>query len=211
MNNKDIGIRSSDFLLSDGSIPMDTGFNTSNNLDIATKIYVDSTCSGTSANDAAIPGRIMMWPFNTPPAGYLICDGSTYNYNDYPDLGALLGASTGQSFNVPDINFAKNSKGSNTLTVENEDVGTHGHTSVSHNHTPTIASGGSHIHVFNAGNDENAGYNAGRSSNYTSDGSGESGGTHTHTGSINNFTVSISNYTGVNQPECILINFCIKT
>ena len=99
---------------------------------------------------AGLIGEIIMWPLDTPPTGFLICDGGEYAYNTYPELGALLGGSPGGNFNVPDIDlFAKNSKGTDTNTKETADVGTHGHTASavsSHTHTGTTNSGGSHNH-----------------------------------------------------------------
>lgn len=101
-----------------------------------------------------ITGQIIMWPTDTPPTGYLLCDGSTYAYNDYPALGAILGAGPGQQFQVPNINFAKNSKGVGTLTEEAEEVGPHNHPSDNaggHSHSLTINSAGSHGHGVNSG------------------------------------------------------------
>lgn len=47
-------------------------------------------------------GVVMFWPTANPaPAGYLLCDGSTYNTSDYPYLAEFLGA-TGETFTVPD-------------------------------------------------------------------------------------------------------------
>ena len=97
-----------------------------------------------------ITGQIIMWPTDTPPAGYLLCDGSAYDYDTYPSLGFILGGTPGTQFNVPNINFAKNSKGVGTLTEEAEDVKAHSHTVdavADHNHPLSINSGGSHTHT----------------------------------------------------------------
>jgi microcystin-dependent protein len=40
---------------------------------------------------------------STVPSGWLVCNGQTLSYSDYPTLGALFGVSSG-SFNLPDLN-----------------------------------------------------------------------------------------------------------
>jgi microcystin-dependent protein len=53
-------------------------------------------------------GCIMMWPLDTPPTGWLECDGSAISRNDYSDLWGVLstdyGAGDGSTtFNLPDL------------------------------------------------------------------------------------------------------------
>jgi microcystin-dependent protein len=52
-------------------------------------------------------GELKMWPMSTPPAGWLICDGSVYSKALYPRLWALLGdtwgTSTATQFYVPNL------------------------------------------------------------------------------------------------------------
>ena len=189
---------------------------------------------------AGLIGEIIMWPLDTPPTGFLICDGGEYAYNTYPELGALLGGSPGGNFNVPDIDlFAKNSKGTDTNTKETADVGTHGHTAVavadhdhgavtgsggSHNHSASSNTTGSHTHsqmgVSSGGWDFSSGSRSFSDDIYTNTGSA---GSHKHTITVNSaaahthsitagggHTPTINNYTGTNQPACTLINFCIR-
>ena len=40
---------------------------------------------------------------STVPSGWLVCNGQTLSYSDYPSLGTLFGVSSG-SFNLPDLN-----------------------------------------------------------------------------------------------------------
>lgn len=47
-------------------------------------------------------GAVMMWPTATPPARWLLCDGTEYDAEDYPDLAALIGTG-GLTFTVPDF------------------------------------------------------------------------------------------------------------
>lgn len=47
-------------------------------------------------------GAIIAYRFASTPAGWLALDGATKNYNDYPALGALYGASPGGTFVLDD-------------------------------------------------------------------------------------------------------------
>lgn len=56
------------------------------------------------ANNFGAPtGAVMAWLTGTAPTGWLFCDGTSYAYNTYPALGALLGGSAGGNFTVPDM------------------------------------------------------------------------------------------------------------
>lgn len=48
-------------------------------------------------------GSVVGWLTGTAPTGWLFCDGTSYAYDTYPALGALLGGSTGGNFTVPDM------------------------------------------------------------------------------------------------------------
>ena len=149
-----------------------------------------------------LTGQIIMWPLDAPPTGYLMCNGATYNYDDYPALGALMGGSSGGTFGVPDVTFAKNSKGTNTNTTEAEDVGTHGHDAgdlaahthdvnvssvAAHTHSLSVNSNGAHTHAYamdldsncdGSGNTRYQGANYPNDAHYTT----SSNGSHTHSG-----------------------------
>ncbi len=60
----------------------------------------------TSLNGGNQPtGTIIAWPAETPPAGFLVCDGSTVLVDDYPDLFAVIGytyGGSGAAFDLPD-------------------------------------------------------------------------------------------------------------
>src|SRR5271165_6080993 len=65
------------------------------------------------------PGTIFDFAISTPPAGWLSCDGSSYQISNYPNLYAVIGVSFGSSggpgyFNVPlllSIQFADRAQG----------------------------------------------------------------------------------------------------
>lgn len=66
---------------------------------------------------SAITGEGRLWFSDTPPTGWLICDGSVLNVADYPDLYAVIGVNYGGTvglvFNLPDLrNRAPVGKGS---------------------------------------------------------------------------------------------------
>jgi len=165
----------------------------------------------------SLTGEIILWPFDVPPGGFLICDGATYNYDDYPALGALFGAAPGGTFVVPDINFLKNSKGTDSNVNEAEDVGPHDHGADAvgdHGHGISVNSVGNHTHAV-SGNAIAAGSSpeiwVAANQGVQSGG----GGAHNHSASASGgggHTPSIHTNTGVrNQPSCTRINFLIKT
>lgn len=43
-------------------------------------------------------GTIQMWPTATPPSGWLICNGNTFNASTYPELNTVLGGNTLPNF-----------------------------------------------------------------------------------------------------------------
>lgn len=53
-------------------------------------------------------GAGMLWYSNTPPAGYLLCDGTAVSRSDYAKLFAIIGTTYGNgngstTFNLPDL------------------------------------------------------------------------------------------------------------
>lgn len=174
-------------------------------------------------------GEIILWPLDTAPTGYLSCrddpsDTTEYATAGYPALGALLepvlpGPSGAGYFQTPAINFPKNSGGVDTLDMEAESVGTHGHTESSaggHTHTVSVSSSGNHQHGNYKRYQTGAGPDDWCYDNVFNDAvsvSTDSAGAHTHSASVDSqgaHTHTINNHTGVNQPSCTLIHFCIK-
>ena len=59
-------------------------------------------------NLVAIPGEIKYFAFNTPPDGYLVCNGAEISRETYADLFAVIGTTFGSgdgstTFNIPDL------------------------------------------------------------------------------------------------------------
>jgi microcystin-dependent protein len=62
--------------------------------------------SGAIGGGADPPGSIIAFGGSTPPSGWLLCDGSEYVVNLYPNLAAAIGTNFGGGtgyFNVPDL------------------------------------------------------------------------------------------------------------
>ena len=190
-------------------------------------------------------GAVIMWPLDTPPQGYLICDGSEHDIINYPALGALLGENAPGSgkFNVPNITFPKNSAGVNTLMQQADRVGEHNHnidevTGHTHsvtvnsvaNHGHGISGQGAHQHVlarpmfFSGGSFSDWGFDntyGQKGPTYTKVDGGHShsiggGGAHGHSASVgdggsHNHKIHAHNVGKTTQPECTLLNFCIRT
>ena len=161
-----------------------------------------STPYVTFATAAAVPtGAVVAWLTATAPTGWLFCDGTSYAYNTYPALGALLGGSAGGNFNVPDMRdrflgglsavgtWANNSGtvGPNTI-INNERDHTHT-TPIVHGHTASALEHGSHTHPVDVG------------VTTTSQESVVSGATFAYTVSGAGVTVSYRNHTHTLDPS----------
>jgi microcystin-dependent protein len=86
------------------SVPYALYANTADTANYATTAL--NASSATMANNINLPGSIMAYGGTTPPAGWLLCDGTSYSVNQYPNLYAVIGANFGGQpgvFNVPDF------------------------------------------------------------------------------------------------------------
>lgn len=93
-------------------------------------------------------GMIMPFGGVVAPAGYLLCDGSTYSAIDYPELFAQIGYYYGGSaddFNVPNLinrvvvgsgdDFSIGDVGGESaVTLDVSEIPTHSHTDIGHAH-----------------------------------------------------------------------------
>ncbi|MEN0046204.1 MAG: tail fiber protein [Bacteroidota bacterium] len=68
-------------------------------------------------------GTIQMWPTSTPPTGWLVCNGSTFNAGTYPELNTVLGGNTLPNFNG---RFPLGAGSSGTQGAVNHTLGTDG-------------------------------------------------------------------------------------
>lgn len=157
--------------------------------------------------DGVPVGLGFVWFTDTPPSGYLICDGSSVLRATYPALfaiiGTLYGSVDGTHFNLPDLRqrfpLGKAASGTGNTVATSGGAIDHTHTSASHTHT--VAShthtGPSHTHTISADGTHNhlGGVNTGPSTigavNFGADftvGKGDHGhgiasdGSHSHTG-----------------------------
>lgn len=166
-----------------------------------------------------LTGTIIMWATNIAPAGYLICDGAQYDTSQYPALSAILGENAPGTFVVPDINFAKNSNGINTLAKEDSDVESHQHDITpipDHNHSLAINGAPNHRHdtwipALRGINTSEGAWAVQAATEYTYTGYA---GAHGHTGLTDwkgGYSPTTTGDVGtVTQPACTLLTFCIK-
>jgi microcystin-dependent protein len=69
-----------------------------------------STGGGTTViNEVAPVGTLIDYAGDIAPEGYLLCDGSVYNIDRYPELFRIIGTTYGEdgadTFKVPEINI----------------------------------------------------------------------------------------------------------
>lgn len=119
--------------------------------------YLQISSGAITGVSGAPTGSVVGWLTGTAPTGWLFCDGTSYAYNTYPALGALLGGSAGGNFTTPDMrdrllgSLAAVGGWSNTTgtigpgsTITNDRAHTH---STSHSHTFSGSfTGSSHTH-----------------------------------------------------------------
>lgn len=110
------------------------------------------------------PGSIMAWGGVTAPAGWLLCDGLSYNNVDYPNLSAAIGKNfggTGSTFNVPDARgmFLRGVAGTSTVDPDKttrvaSNIGGNPGNNVGSKQTGEFKShnhgGGNHSHTYNS-------------------------------------------------------------
>ncbi len=114
----------------------------------------DGTLQTPPGGSSAPTGSGMDWYTDTPPAGWLICDGSSISRATYAALfaviGTIYGSVDGDSFNLPDrrgrVSVGKDAGqtefdalgetgGAKTHTLTVTEIPSHGHTQDPHNHT----------------------------------------------------------------------------
>lgn len=117
-----------------------------NTTQIATCEYV-----GTAVNSATPSGSILMWPTNTAPTGYLLCQGQAVSRTVYAALFAVLGTVFGAgdgstTFNLPDYRD-RFPIGAGTSYSVNTKGGSKDAIVVAHTHTGTTSTNGDHAHT----------------------------------------------------------------
>ena len=197
-----------------------------------------SYCGYTRARYGGVPpGSITSYAGNTVPSGWLLCDGSTLNKNDYPELFSAIGyiyGGSGESFMIPSL-VGRMPLG----TSESHELGSTGGSETveltvgqlpAHGHPVSVGSGGLYVHTITSYTDKN---NSGESGllltgvkNYPYRGGDwsngyydvyatpngnvgtSSGGAHNHTASAGN-TGSGQGHN--NMSPFLTLNFIIKT
>jgi microcystin-dependent protein len=209
------------------------------NINFVVKNDIDNT--GTVALTSSIPpvGSVVAYALATPPAGWLLCNGTVHNISSYPTLGAGLGSTYGgngtTTFAVPNLK-GRMPVGLDSTQTEFDGLGevggsknsvashTHG---INHDHASfaTTDGAGNHNHPWSGVNSD-AGI-SGSGGNYPfriyqdiatnwngTQGSMGGAGAHNHTIDVPNFTgtsgaASAEAASGNLQPY-IVMNYIIR-
>lgn len=191
-----------------------TPSNGDNSTKVATTAFV--------ANNSVPSGGLLMWPTNTAPSGFLLCNGAAVSRSTYATLFALFGTTFGSgdgstTFNLP--NYINSFPvGAGALYSAGSTGGSKDAVVVAHNHTATSTSTSSvsdpgHSHVISISPDLGwGGVKAGTTSvspspSTSSSTTGISVSTSTST------TIASSGVSGTdaNLPPYVGIYFIIKT
>lgn len=184
-------------------------------------------------------GAVMGFAGNTPPSGWLVCDGSAVSRTTYANLftyiGTLYGNGDGATtFNLPNMDdrFPRGSSASRPVgTMEEDQIRSHSHTATTsdaglHTHSGTTNSAGTHSHTLLMAKARDAaplsnsygrvGYSSPTEFPQNTAVPVETSGAHTHTLSTNstgNHTHSVTvNNTGGSEtrPKGMVLLYCIK-
>lgn len=160
------------------------------------------------------PGSILIYSGTSSPNGWLLCDGSSYNSNDYPNLYNIIGTrygGSGQTFNVPNLinmfvfgplntSLLNNSiNGSNSVTLTTNNLPSH-----YHNYQDVAITSGTGGSLLGAGNTDNDNEFYYRTNTNTSSGNSSDSSTFLNTSSVGSGT-SFSTI-----PTHVQMNFIIK-
>lgn len=153
-------------------------------------------------------GVVVPWVTDTPPSGWLLCDGAAFSGATYPVLSATLGGTNtpdlrGRAIAMRDLGAGLitgpsvlfGTRGAEEITLINGEMPSHDH-SASASHSLSAASNGSHIHTGITGGSGAHSHNGWWGSPLSTGASGDnknvqdrnetrSGGNHTHTVTIN--------------------------
>jgi microcystin-dependent protein len=136
---------------------VDSAPSTLNTLnELAAALGDDANFATTITNALSPVGSVTAYALSTPPAGWLLCDGTIHNISSYPTLGAGLGSTYGgngtTTFAVPNLkgripvgldssqtefDTRGETGGAKTHTITTAEMPVHTHTQDSHNHEIT--------------------------------------------------------------------------
>ena len=184
-------------------------------------------------------GSIQMWPSDTLPTGYRLCDGSSLDKTEYAALYAVLGTTyggSGNTFNLPnlkgrfvagkdssvtDYNGLAKTGGANKVELGMTEIPKHNHNTESSttDGNVSITSSGSHTHSIPGGYGSGSTWRVAKS-NIISSGSASSteifktnnDGSHTHSVPLKARGGDLNGATVAheNRPPFIVLNYIIK-
>ena len=193
--------------------PVFTGTPTAPTAASGTSTTQLATTAFATASISPFTGSMLMWPTATAPSGFLLCNVALVSRSTYAALFAIVGTIFGSgdgstTFTLPDYRD-RMPIGAGTTYAAAVTGGSKDAIVVSHTHTGTTDTAGTHAHTYRIGA-------AGSFNNSAADGNGSSGsaattdsaGSHNHA-----FTTASTGSSGTNAnlPPYLGIFFIIKT
>ena len=171
-----------------------------------------SSKTNSMLSSATPAGAIIYYAANTPPTGFLKANGAAVSRTTYAALFAAIGVVFGEgdgstTFTLPDLRgyFQRGWDDARGIDSGRAFGNTQADANLSHNHTGTANSGGSHSHTFDF-----VAHNTGYMS-VTAFGGTQSGTTTTSTDGDHTHTLTINSNGGTeSRPKNISLLACIK-
>jgi len=182
----------------------------------------DATADTIIADGAFTSGSVIAFAVNTPPVGWLSCNGAAVSRTTYADLFEAIGNTFGSgdgstTFNVPDLRgeFLRGWDANRGVDSGRSFGSSQSDQIINHTHSGTTNTDGAHSHLTDLGRIDDLNFTSGSGQTPPSDGPAGPGqypidsnnSAHNHAFTTNNPNVSSGSET---RPTNVALLYCIK-